>query len=131
MVAPTDIRQRAITLLEGLPLDQVTTLLPLLELLSQTPQNALVSSEEISLLQVIQHHLDPESQTRLTELRDRCEWGELTAAEHQELLRYEDQLEQQNVERLEALMKLSRLRKVDLITLNRQFKSELQPFHAT
>ncbi|MBD2527537.1 hypothetical protein H6G86_35440, partial [Nostoc sp. FACHB-133] len=48
--------------------------------------------------------------------------------EHEELIQYEDQLEQLRVERLEALMELARLRNMDLLTLNRQFVSESQLF---
>jgi hypothetical protein len=45
----------------------------------------------------------------LLDLRDRCEWGELTEAEHQELIDYEDLLEQKRVERLEDLLQLAKL----------------------
>ncbi|NEQ44944.1 MAG: hypothetical protein F6K00_15825 [Leptolyngbya sp. SIOISBB] len=41
---------------------------------------------------------------RLNELRDRGEWGTLTEAEHQKLIRYEDWLEQHRVKRLKSLM---------------------------
>lgn len=60
----------------------------------------------------------------------RCEWGELTEAEHQELIRYEDLLEQHRVERLEALMELAKLRNLDLVTLNQQVSPQSHPFNA-
>ncbi|NEP59367.1 MAG: hypothetical protein F6K31_20515 [Symploca sp. SIO2G7] len=48
-----------------------------------------------------------DEQIRLNILRDRCEYGELSEAEHQELVGYEDWLEQLRVEQLEALIKLA------------------------
>jgi len=49
-------------------------------------------------------------------LRERCEWGQLSEAEHQELLQCEDRLEQDRAERLEALINLAKLRNLDLIS---------------
>lgn len=102
----------------------------LLEFLAEPPQQVPSNSKEAALFQVIQRRLPADEQERLQELRNRCEWGELTEAEHYELIQYEDLLEQQRVERLEALMKLAKLRNIDLITLNRQLKSESQSLHA-
>jgi hypothetical protein len=130
MTTLPDIRQRAIALIEQLPTEKLAAITQLLEILAE-PAVTSDHPEESSLLETIQRQLPPDTQTRLTELRDRCEWGELTEAEHRELLNYEDLLEQRNVERLEALMKLASIRNVDLVTLNRQFKSETQPLHAT
>jgi hypothetical protein len=86
---------------------------------------------------VIQWHLPENEQIRLQELRasaalrrNRCEWEQLTESEHEELLCYEDLLEQRRVDRLKALIDLAKLRNIDLMTLNRQFQSESQPFHA-
>ncbi len=45
----------------------------------------------MSLLRSIgQRHFPGDQQKQLEELRDRCEWEELTEAEHQELIHYED-----------------------------------------
>lgn len=63
----------------------------------------------------------------MDELRARCEWGELTDTEHAELIQYEDRLEQWRVERLQALMELAKLRNIDLLTLNRQFRPGSKP----
>jgi hypothetical protein len=125
-----DIRQRAIALIEQLPTEKLAVITQLLEILA-APAATPDHPDESTLLDTIQRQLPTDTQTRLIELRDRCEWGELTEAEHRELLNYEDLLEQRNVERLEALMKLASIRNVDLVTLNRQFKSETQPLHAT
>ncbi len=64
--------------------------------------------------------------TRLEELRDRCEYGHLSPEEHQELMQYEDELERHNVDRIEAIMHLAKLRNTDFITLHHQ----LTPTHA-
>lgn len=130
MSLPKDIRQKAIALIEQLPQDRLAAVVQLLEFLAQPAQSTTVNSEEAALLQVIQHHLLLNEQQRLDDLRERCQWGELTEVQHQELIRYEDLLEQRRVERLEALMKLAELRNIDLIALNRQLKLESHPFHA-
>lgn len=64
-------------------------------------------------MEVIQRHLASDEQKRLQDLRDRCEWGELTAIEHGELIQYEDRLEQWRVERLQDLIELAKLNKID------------------
>jgi hypothetical protein len=118
---PPDIRQHAIALLNQLPHNKLIAVVQLLEVLAESVPQTPANPEEAQLLEIIQWHLASTEQARLDDLRDRCEWGELSEAEHQELIRYEDQLEQHRVERLEALMKLARLRNLDLATLNQQF----------
>jgi hypothetical protein len=126
----SDIRQRAIALLDQLPQNKLAAVVQLLEVLAEPAPQTPASSEEAPLLAVIQWQLTVPEQSRLDDLRDRCEWGELTDTEHQELLHYEDCLEQHRVERLEALIALAKLRNLDLISLNQQFSSHAQPFHA-
>lgn len=130
MTPATDIRRRAIELIEQLSPERLTAVVQLLEFLSEPSHQAAPYSEELALIEVIQRRLPPDEQKRLEELREKCEWGELTDIEHQELIQYEDQLEQWRVERLEALLELARLRNIDLLTLNRQFVLESQSFHA-
>ena len=96
----------------------------LLEFLSEPSMKTIPSLQEATLLQTIQCHFSTEDQSRLEELRDRCEWKELLEAEHQELIHYEDLLEQQNAERLAALIELAKLRNTDLVTLNRQLLTQ-------
>jgi hypothetical protein len=127
---PLDIRQRAIALLDQLPQNKLAAVVQLLEVLAEPALQTPASSEEAPLLAVIQWQLPAPEQNRLDDLRDRCEWGELTDTEHQELLHYEDRLEQHRVERLEALITLAKLRNLDLISLNQQFSSPAQPFNA-
>lgn len=130
MTPATDIRRRAIELIEHLSEERLTAVVQLLEFLSEPSKFAASNPIELALVEVIQRRLAPNEQKRLEELRKRGEWGELTDMEHEELIQYEDQLEQWRVERLEALMELARLRNMDLLTLNRQFVSESQLFHA-
>jgi hypothetical protein len=130
MTPATDIRRRAIELIEQLSPEKLTAVVQLLEFLSEPSHPAASNPEAVALLEVIQRRLSPDEQKRLEELRTRCEWGELTNTEYEELIHYEDQLEQLRVERLEALMALAKLRNIDLLTLNRQFVSESQSFHA-
>jgi hypothetical protein len=129
MTASTNIRAQAISLIERLPTESLTAVVQLLEFLAE-PSQQTIPSPEATLLQIIQYYLPVEEQKRLEELRDRCEWSELTEAEQQELISYEDLLEQKSTERLEALIKLAKLRNISLTNLNYQLKSESQPFHA-
>jgi hypothetical protein len=125
-----DIRQKAIALIGQLPQDKLMAVVQLLEFLAEPPQPSTVSAQEAQLLEVIENHLPEDEQAHLDTLRDRCEWGELSEAEHQELIGYEDLLEQQRVERLEALIELAKIRNIDLMRLNEQVQSKSQPSHA-
>ena len=118
-MASTDLRQRVIALLDQLPQTKLVAVVQLLEVLaepiSQSPDaQKPANPEEAQWLAVIQRPLAHFDQARLGDLRQRCEWGQLSEAEHQELLQYEDQLEQDRAERLEALMNLAKLRNLDL-----------------
>jgi hypothetical protein len=134
MKIPTEIRERAIELVKNLPQEMLGEAIDFLESLSkkaeQIKEEDGLNTEESSLIQIIQRGLSLEEQKRLDYLREQNEWSELTEAEYQELLAYEDLLENQNVERLEALMKLAKIRQVDLATLNSQFKLEPKPSNA-
>lgn len=86
---------------------------------------ATSKSQEEVLVQIIQRRLPEDDQTRLTYLRQQNESGEITEAEHQELLAYVDQVELEDAERAEALIQLAKIRGVDLQTL----VSEYLPSH--
>jgi hypothetical protein len=109
--------KRAITLVEQLPADKLTIALNFLEQLHQ-------KTDETQLMQVIQQQPVLDRQ-RLEDLRDRCEWGHLTPEEHQELMQYEDAIEQHNVDRLQAMIQLAQLKNIDLPTLNQQLRADL------
>lgn len=121
MTASIDIRQRAIELIDKLPKEMLTEAVTLLESLSlkanQLGDETALGSEEYALLEIIQRYLSLEEQTRLDYLREQNEWEQITEAEHTELLAYEERLEKMNVERVEALIKLAKIRKTDLTTL--------------
>ncbi|MEQ8969773.1 MAG: hypothetical protein RIE73_05180 [Coleofasciculus sp. C1-SOL-03] len=130
MAPATDIHQKAIALIGQLPQDKLIAVVQLLEFLAQPPQSSTVSPQETQLLGVIESHISEEEQVHLNTLRDRCEWGELSEAEYQELIGYEDLLEEKRVKRLEALIQLAQIRNIDLIRLNQQIQLRSQPSHA-
>jgi hypothetical protein len=116
MASATEIRQKAIlfsrrfanALIGQLPQDKLMAVVQLLEFLAEPPQPSTVSAQEAQLLEAIENHLPEEEQVRLDTLRDqlcwcaprnRSRWDKLSEAEHQELIGYEDLLEQQRVER--------------------------------
>jgi len=127
---PGDIRQRAISLIEQLPQNKLEAVVQLLEVLTEPTSLSAVDAEEARLLEIIQRPLPQADPLWLNELRDRSEWGNLSQAEHQELIHYEDRLEQHRVERLEALIELAQLRGLDLLTLNQQFSAQSHPSNA-
>jgi hypothetical protein len=125
MTAPTEIRQRAIALLEQLPGESLVKAVEFLESLShqslQLSETPKTSTNETALLQIIQHRLSPQEQDRLSYLRQQNEMGEITETEYQELLTYINRVEQQDAERAEALIHLAQLRQVDLKVLINEF----------
>ncbi|GAX46010.1 hypothetical protein NIES4075_70310 [Tolypothrix sp. NIES-4075] len=125
MAVPTEIRKRAIALLQELPGESLVKAVEFLEALSREALQVSEASNpkisEAALLQIIQHRLSPEEQDRLAYLRQQNEIGVITDTEHQELLMYVERVEQQDAERAEALIKLAQLRKVDLKVLINEF----------
>ena len=128
MRTPTELRQKAIELVEQLPKDMLSEAVEFLEFLyfkaNQAKDEKSSNSEEIALLQIIQHRLPSDNQKRLNYLLEQDEIGEITDAENSELLAYAEQIENQNVERLRALIELAKLRNVDLKTLLNEFRLE-------
>jgi hypothetical protein len=128
MKASTEIRQRAIALLEKLPeamLDEAVQLLESLRVKADLVREVEVSKpEESALLEIIHRHLPADERRHLNYLRDRDEMGEITDLEHSQLLAYAERLEYLSVERLRALLELAKLRNVNLDTLLSQLKSE-------
>jgi hypothetical protein len=125
MTAPTEIRQRAIAILDQLPGESLVKAIKFLESLSHEALQVLESSkpeaDETTLLQIIQRRLSSEEQERLAYLRQQNENGEITDKEHQELLIYVDRIEQQDADRAEALIKLAQFRQIDLKVLIDEF----------
>ena len=101
-MSSTDIRQRAMALLDQLPHTKLAAVVQLLEVLAEPISQSSESRshlEEAQWLAVIERPLANFDPARLEDLRERCEWGQLSEAEHQELLHYEDRLEQDRAER--------------------------------
>lgn len=125
MTAPTEIRKRAIALVEQLPGESLVKAVEFLEALCREANQVRSATppepNEVALLSIIQRRLPPDDQTRLAYLRKRHETGEITSAEHQELLAYVDRVESQDAERAEALIQLARQRNVDLKKLLNSF----------
>jgi hypothetical protein len=125
MSAPTEIRQRAKNLVDQLPGESLAEAVEFLEALcreaGQRSKVATSKPEEAALLQIIQPRLPEDDQTRLAYLRQRNESGDITDAEHQDLLAYVDRVERQDAERAEALIQLAQIRGVDLKTLVNEF----------
>jgi hypothetical protein len=121
MITPTNIRQHAQELIEQLPGSSLLQVVEFLEGLRRTidPAQPILPEnlQEQALFSIIQRRLAPEDQARLDYLRQQNESGAITEPEHQELLEYVDRIEQQDAERAEALINLSKLRNVDLKTL--------------
>lgn len=76
--------------------------------------------DEVSLLKQINAQLPKTIQTRFAELKLKRQAEELTIAEHKELLKIVDQIEQRDLERLQALTALAQLRNVTVRTLMQQ-----------
>jgi uncharacterized coiled-coil DUF342 family protein len=78
---------------------------------------ASLSETETDLLQQINQGLPSDVRTRYDELNTKLHEETLTPAEHEELLKLIDQIEQADVERLRHLIALAQLRQVSVDTL--------------
>ena len=130
MSPSTDIRKKAIILVEQLPQGKLPAIVQLLELLAEPSGENIVNEEESKLIDTIQQQLPKDEQLRLNDLRDRRERDELNEAEYQQLISYEDRLEAYRAERLAALINLAKLRDIDLVSLNRQLQATSQSSNA-
>jgi hypothetical protein len=75
---------------------------------------------EIELLQGIYQGVPLEIQQRYDELREKLHTETLSPDEHQELIELTDVMEQYNVDRLEKLIQLTKIRNVSLDELMQQ-----------
>jgi hypothetical protein len=116
----TVAREQVIDLIEGLPSESLQELVRFIEFLRfRAGQEAKTPTDdaEASLIAIIGRRLPPEDQRRLSALRASKEDRPLTPEEHAELLAYVDRVEREDAERAQALIDLSRLRKMPLATL--------------
>ncbi|NUQ76895.1 MAG: hypothetical protein HUU21_25450 [Polyangiaceae bacterium] len=120
----TVARQQVIDMIEGLPSESLQELVRFIEFLRfRGGQEAKPPSDdaEAPLIAIIRRHLPPEDQRRLSALRASKEDRPLTPGERAELLAYIERVEREDAERAQALIELSRLRKVPLATLMTEF----------
>jgi len=73
-----------------------------------------LSQEETKLFMVINKTFPKKLETRYQELSQKMNFGKISEKEHQDLLKIVKKKEQQDVERLGALIKLSQIREVTL-----------------
>ena len=79
-----------------------------------------LQKDEIELLRQINRGLSEMIQTRFAELRLKRELGTLTSAEYNELLDIVEQIEQHDLERIQALIEMAKSRDVSVRTLMEQ-----------
>ncbi len=115
------LRQRLQTLVETLPEESLLQAESLLIQLNLSTALADQSSQEAPLLAIIQRRLPPQEQARLNTLRQRLADETITETEHQELIAFIDPIEQMDADRVEAMIQLAQLRKVDLNTIIQEF----------
>jgi hypothetical protein len=97
----------------------------------QAQQRAVsLSQTETDLLQQINKGLPPTVRVRYDELAVKLHEETITPAEHEELLRLIDQIEQADVERLRCVIALAQLRGVSVDTLMDQLGIRQPPVHA-
>ncbi len=87
------------------------------QLLNAVPR---LSTNESALIQKINQGLTPVLQQRYDELLEKRDARTLAPEEHQELLVLTDQVEAWNVERVQALSDLARLRQISLSAVMQQ-----------
>ena len=110
MAISTGDRQKVMQLVEQLPEESLSEVIELLNnLLRQTRQSQplILSSSEELLLQVIGRRLLPDDQARLDYLREQNESADITEAEHQELLDFVSRVENEDAERVAAILQLA------------------------
>ena len=129
MAISTGDRQKVMQLVEQLPEESLSEVIELLSnLLRQTRQSQplISSSSEEFLLQVIDRRLLPDDQARLDYLREQNESADITEAEHQELLAFVSRVENEDAERAAAILQLAQIRKVDVLSLIKEFSSPMR-----
>lgn len=85
---------------------------------------ALLSKKESNLLSQINRGLPPDKQRRYLELREKRENEALTSDEETELSQIVESLKDIWTDRLEALLKLAKLRKTTPLQLTKQLQIE-------
>jgi hypothetical protein len=120
-----EMRQRVMDLVDQLPQEMLPEAIEFIQSLSiKAKGNQLFSSpDEQELISIIQTRLALNEQQRFDYLRERQEQDELTDADYLELIKYIEKIEDQDVRRTSALIKLSQLSNISLDSLIKQFPS--------
>jgi len=91
-------------------------------------RQAAECSDETALLEIIQRSLPYDLQVRWDELIGKRDDACLTPSEYDELLELTDRVEDFNVQRIEALSKLARLRGLDLHSMMRELNLQMPSY---
>lgn len=83
---------------------------------------------EAALLQEINRGLSPESWQRYSTLKEKRRAGTLTQEEQAELISFSDQMEELNVQRMERLIQLARLRNTSVDALMDELGIKSPPY---
>jgi hypothetical protein len=103
---------------EQLPPEELTKFVrQVVALQAKQGGSLLADEEEQVLLAVVEQHLPPDSQARLDALRAESRQRALTASEQAELLQFVQQVEQQDLQRTEVLIKLAQKRGISVSAL--------------
>jgi transposase len=110
---------------EQLPTPELTKFVRrIIAIQAQRGAPLLVSEEEQVLLEIVTGKLPAQTQKRLDMLRRKSRTASLTPAEQAELLGFVQQVERQDLARVEALVNLARRRGVTVSTLMRKLGLE-------
>ena len=111
--------EELVATVETLPLAEMRAFTERVTAILRARQKAaiLADDEERALLRRIESRLSPEAQARLDALRAKSRAGTLDAEEHAQLLDFVQQVERQDLARVEALIALAEKRGVSVSTL--------------
>lgn len=123
----TQMLYKAQELLADLPPQLLPEAIELLQSLrlkvNQVNKSFQHNYEEEELFAVIQRKLTEDQQQRFDYLQEQNEEGNLTEIEHCELINLVEKLENQDLERTEALIKLAQIRHVSLNQILQEFST--------
>ena len=108
------------------PLELLRFMNRVLALQSERGLSWLVNQEEQALLALIDQSLPAPQQARLDELRTKSQDAPLTPTEQTELLQFIKQIEQFEIKRVEALVKLAQKRNLTLTELMKTLNIEVK-----
>ncbi len=127
MTSSSEIQQKILALVDQLAGSVSPEMISFLDYLScnTTPatDRILDETDEGILIHIIRSQLPPGDQERMTYLHEKKEAIGFDDQEQQEFLRYLQQLQQADIDRLAAMIQLARLRRVPLKTVIAEFSA--------